>query len=367
MNQLILYCRPGFENECAAEIQDHAGALDVYGYAKAKPGSAFVVFTAYEPAAARRLAGQLDFRSLIFARQLLISPGLLNDLSVSDRISPILRALDGMAERVSAVWIETADTNEAKALTPFCRSFAPPLRGALTQSGRLDENNPAFPRLHLLFLSSTAVYPALSLPGNTSPWFMGIPRLKLSRVAPSRSTLKLDEAIQHFLAPEQQTERFRPGMRAVDLGAAPGGWSWQLVRRHLSVVAVDNGPMNAELMASLMASGLIEHRREDGFRYRPAKPVDWMVCDMLEKPSRIARLVGEWLARGDCRASIFNLKLPMKKRYAEVLYCREIIAQMLSGRVYTLAFKQLYHDREEVTGYLEDSRTGSNGHQGFQC
>ena len=354
MNQLILYCRSGFENECAAEIQNQAGALGVYGYAKAKLGSAFVVFIAYESKAVLRLAGRLNFQHLVFARQLLMSPGLLNDLPVTDRVGPILHALDGMAERVSAVWIETADTNEAKSLAPFCRKFKPLLRSALKQSGQLDEHNPALPRLHLFFLSSTAVYPALSLPGDaSSPWVMGIPRLKLPRAAPSRSTLKLDEAIQHFLEPVEQAERFRPGMRAVDLGAAPGGWSWQLVRRHLSVTAVDNGPMDANFMASAMASGLIEHRCEDGFRYRPTRPVDWMVCDMVDKPSRVARLAGEWLVRGDCRASIFNLKLPMKKRYAEVLRCRDIIARMLAGRVYKLALKQLYHDREEVTGYLE--------------
>lgn len=144
-------------------------------------------------------------------------------------------------------------------------------------------------------------------------------------------------------------------MCAVDLGAAPGGWSWLLVARSIRVIAVDNGPMDPVLMES----GLVEHRREDGFRFRPQKPVDWLVCDMVEQPARIAALVAEWLANDRCRRAIFNLKLPMKRRYQEVQRCAEIIRERLEGvREYRLAFKQLCHDREEVTGFLRLVKPG---------
>ncbi|HWT53550.1 MAG TPA: hypothetical protein VN066_02000, partial [Rhodocyclaceae bacterium] len=90
------------------------------------------------------------------------------------------------------------------------------------------------------------------------------------------------------------------------------------------------------------------------FRYQPKKPVDWMVCDMVEQPRRVAELVARWLAQGWCRRTIFNLKLPMKKRYEEVELCRSLIeARLDAARMpHTLAFRQLYHDREEVTGHL---------------
>jgi 23S rRNA (cytidine2498-2'-O)-methyltransferase len=178
---------------------------------------------------------------------------------------------------------------------------------------------------------------------------MGIPRLKFPRAAPSRSTLKLEEAFLTFL--QTDDDALTPGMTAVDLGAAPGGWTWQLVRRHLKVMAVDNGPMQADLLES----GLVEHLRTDAFRYRPAKPVDWMVCDVVEQPARIAKLVALWLADGWCRRCIFNLKLPMKKRRDEVSRCRDIVSESLSksGVQYSLRMKQLYHDREEVTGFLQ--------------
>ncbi len=35
MNKVVLYCRPGFEKECAAEITDKAARLEVFGL----PGS----------------------------------------------------------------------------------------------------------------------------------------------------------------------------------------------------------------------------------------------------------------------------------------------------------------------------------------
>jgi len=78
-----------------------------------------------------------------------------------------------------------------------------------------------------------------------------------------------------------------------------------------------------------------------------------MVCDILLPPSRIATLIASWIADGACRRTIFNLKLPMKKRYDEVRRCEATIRDALEQRRirYTLRFKQLYHDREEITGY----------------
>jgi 23S rRNA (cytidine2498-2'-O)-methyltransferase len=34
MKQLLLYCRSGFEKECAGEIQDKAGQQEVFGFCK---------------------------------------------------------------------------------------------------------------------------------------------------------------------------------------------------------------------------------------------------------------------------------------------------------------------------------------------
>jgi hypothetical protein len=63
------------------------------------------------------------------------------------------------------------------------------------------------------------------------------------------------------------------------------------------VTAIDNGPM-AE---SLMDTGLVQHLMADGFTWRPKQPVDWMVCDIVEKPahpSLIETWLGEAVPRG---------------------------------------------------------------------
>ncbi|EJS91030.1 putative 23S rRNA C2498 ribose 2'-O-ribose methyltransferase, partial [Pasteurella multocida subsp. multocida str. Anand1_cattle] len=49
--------------------------------------------------------------------------------------------------------------------------------------------------LHILMLDSTQCYVGYSYNHNHSEHFMGIPRLKFPLDAPSRSTLKLEEAI----------------------------------------------------------------------------------------------------------------------------------------------------------------------------
>ncbi|CAL1239321.1 23S rRNA (cytidine(2498)-2'-O)-methyltransferase RlmM [Candidatus Methylocalor cossyra] len=344
-DRLLLYCRAGFEQECAAEILERAAALGVAGQVEARPEAAFVVFVPNTAENLLPLRKRLRFASLTFARQLIFTTAPALELPVGDRISVLLNCARRLSERFSTLVLDYPDTNQGKRLSTFVRKFAPLFRQALERSTRLDD--PQAPRLHLFWLSSAAAYVGLSIPGNSSPWPLGIPRLKLPRGAPSRSTLKLEEAFQTFL--ENPPQALRPGLTAVDLGAAPGGWTWQLVRRHIHTVAVDNGPLDP----ALLESGLVEHRRTDGFRYRPAKPVDWLVCDMLEQPARIAALVGDWLARGWCRHAIFNLKLPMKKRYEEVQRCRSLIEARLrpKGIRCRLAFKQLYHDRAEVTGY----------------
>ena len=119
---------------------------------------------------------------------------------------------------------------------------------------------------------------------------MGIPRLAMPRGASSRSTLKLAEAFMTFLDDDEHLRWLRPGMRAIDLGAAPGGWTWQLAQRGLRVAAVDNGP----LKGAVTSDPLVEPCAPTGCS-RPRRAVDWMVCDMVLQPSRIAALVAAWI------------------------------------------------------------------------
>ena len=330
----ILQCRPGFEPECAAEAEDRARGAQA---AVAGAGVVTVETSALPP-----LAG------LVFARQAFRQAAELA-LPAGERIDAIVEALAPHAGPVNYILLEHPDDEAGKELAGFLRKFTPPLLSALTK-GAFPRQPGAPRRLHLLFSDSRHVRLGFSAGDAGSPLQNGILRLKFPREAPSRSTLKLEEALQLLLDERERAEHLRPGLTAVDLGAAPGGWTWQMVQRHIRVTAVDNGP----LQAALLDSGLVEHRREDGFRYRPPKPVEWLLCDMVEQPRRIAALMGDWLIRGDCRRALFNLKLPMKQRYPSLRDCLDGLSGRLeeAGLAYSLRCKQLYHDREEVTAYL---------------
>ena len=355
MNKLALYCRAGFEKEMAGEITEKATELGVFGFANLKENSGYVIFECYQAGDADRLARELKFNQLIFARQMIVVGNLLQNLPENDRISPILEQYQALNPRNSSdIFVETPDTNEAKELLTFCRKFTVPLRNQLKKQGWLGKSGQAkgSMSLHILFVRSGCCYVGYAYNDNRSPFFMGIPRLKFPADAPSRSTLKLEEAILTFVPQAEEKKRFTEEMTGVDLGACPGGWTYQLVKRGLFVYAVDHGKM----AASLHDTGRIEHCAEDGFKFQlpKRKQIDWLVCDMVEQPIRISKLMAKWLINGWCRETIFNLKLPMKKRYQEVQLCLNYLEEELTkqGLWFKIQAKHLYHDREEITVHV---------------
>lgn len=348
---VLLYCRAGFEGECAAEIQERAAALGVFGYCKTQPNSALVTFEC-KPEEADHLARKLAVHSLIFSRQLFVRVADLNQLDLADRVTPLVAALPEM-QLCGRLWIETTDTNDGRSLSALCRKITKPLSMALQEKGVLTEkevtNRPA---MHVLFRSTHSVVVGYSYSYNHSPYLMGIPRVRTPKAAPSRSAAKLAEAFKVMIPEHELERRVEPGMKAVDLGASPGGWTSVLVFHDMMVSAVDNGPMDEHLMET----GQVRHFQEDGFHFLPKrKNISWLVCDMVEKPVRVAHLMADWYIGEWCHDAIFNLKLPMKTRYAAVKQYLEAIRERLNEAEvwgYELSAKHLYHDREEVTVYL---------------
>ena len=137
------------------------------------------------------------------------------------------------------------------------------------------------------------------------------------------------------------------GETVVDLGAAPGGWSYSAAKRGARVIAVDNGP----LKGGALGHPLIEHRLGDAFHFNFEENVayDWMFCDLLEEPHHVMKnLVEPWLARGWCRRFVFNLKFG---HVDSVALLRELHAADSPLSRYAPGFlvRHLYHDREEFT------------------
>lgn len=338
----LLYCRPGFEQECAQEALRQARKLrPVLADQPAIAAECGYVVVALNEQ-------NLNYRELIFARQA-IRLHAKAFLPERDRLTPILDAVIGIPGNFGALWLEVPDTNNGKMLSAFTRRFQPLLEAELKVRGCLLDDN-RLQRLHLFFPDKSMVLIGISDPANSAASIMGIVRQSMPGEAPSRSTLKLAEAIEVFMDRGEQSRLLRQGMTAVDLGAAPGGWTWQMVKRGIRVTAVDNGPMKGVLVNH----PLVQHLKQDGFKYAPRKAVDWLVCDMVDKPAKVADLVGTWFVSGLCKHAIFNLKLPMKQRLQALDGALGGICKRLDeeGINYRIEAKQLYHDREEVTVFL---------------
>jgi 23S rRNA (cytidine2498-2'-O)-methyltransferase len=343
---LLCYCRPGFEPELAAELGERAARAGLHGHSRAGRGDGYVVFSGAD---ARALDEALPWRGLVFARQKLRLLAELRGIDPRDRIAPVLEALQGMLAADGGSFgdlvVEHPDSDMGKPLAGLARSFGNALRPVLRKSGLLEvEADLRRPRLHVCLLAGDHLLLARGDPDDSAPWPLGIPRLRLHADAPSRSALKLEEAFLTLLDDDERARLLRPGMRAADLGAAPGGWTWVLLRNGVRVTAIDNGPLRQHVLDS----GLVEHLRADGFAWHPPRPLDWMVCDMVEQPRRVAARMAQWFAEGWCSHAVFNLKLPMKKRWLETELCLgRFVAE--AGRPLTVRARQLYHDREEIT------------------
>lgn len=355
MERLIAFCRPGFEPDAGRELTDAAAAVGAFGYFEPGSQPGLVVFNLPGPATANDLMNGLPVDELVFVRDWFT---VIADIPLprEDRVSAVvegLRDANTVFPACSRVDIRLTETNENHDLGNFARKWVAPLSKALRGAGQLepDPKADAPGRLEVLLLSFERVIVGVSLATNRARYPSGIVRLRLPSAAPSRSALKLEEAWKVFLPSGRELDYLGGGKQAVDLGAAPGGWTWQLVRQGMLVTAVDNGPMNSDLMAS----GQVSHVQADGYQWKPKRGVDWMVCDIVDHPRRTTTMVVEWLSAKLCRYVVFNLKLPMKKRYDEWLICREILETGLakSDMTFRVKARHLYHDREEITCFIE--------------
>ncbi|MTV24087.1 hypothetical protein FTX61_01425 [Nitriliruptoraceae bacterium ZYF776] len=135
----------------------------------------------------------------------------------------------------------------------------------------------------------------------SSPFPNGVPAFVEDRQGPpNRAYLKLWETFARL--------RRQPGAgdRCLDLGAAPGGWSWLLARSGAEVVAVDKAPLDPEVAA------LPNVRWEQGsaFALEPDAfgPVDWWCSDIIAYPERLLGLVARWIETGQVRNLVCTLK-----------------------------------------------------------
>ncbi len=176
---------------------------------------------------------------------------------------------------------------------------------------------------------------------NLSDWAGGVRRFAREEGQISRAEFKLLEALEAFHI------HLPPRGIALDLGAAPGGWTRVLRQREQYVTAVDPGLLHP----SLAQDKSVRHKRMTAEAYLADDPdqFDLIVNDMRMDARDSARLMGQfapYLYRHG--GVIMTLKLPEGGRTAVLDHALNILRQ-----TYTLAAaRHLFHNRSEITVYL---------------
>ena len=99
----------------------------------------------------------------------------------------------------------------------------------------------------------------------------------------------------------------RSGDRCVDLGSAPGGWTWVLASMGARVFSIDKSPIDPRVAAM---PG-VDHCLGSGFGLEPqtAGRVDWLFSDMACYPERLLGAVTQWIAADAADNFVCTLKL----------------------------------------------------------
>lgn len=332
---MIVLCRPEFTEALLKECDDRGvrhGIVLQPGLVQAN-GSA-------EPASA-----------MIFERQRLVNPSHVTASKLKPLHEDTVRLLLGAAVAANPLWTvhllameqgEADDAPDTKRLEGIFntavrlgKKIAPDLEKRFRPPHRL---KPGGIVIQLLLASDGLWFSHEKIESMVNPRPGGFTRQRFDALAPSRSYLKMEEALERMPHPP------RAGEQVIDLGAAPGGWTYAFVRRGCHVTAVDHGPM--KLPPHQDGWGHVEHRRENGITFEPGAPVDWLVADMLIAPGVALGLLRRWLASNRARRIICNIKLPQEQPYESV---KPVVELFEKQERYAWSIKQLYHDRREVT------------------
>ena len=189
------------------------------------------------------------------------------------------------------------------------------------------------PAAHLGAWTLLAPDRMLASPAKTSPFVNGEVRFAEDREGPpSRAYLKLWEALTRI------GRHPVPGETCLDLGAAPGGWTWALARLGAQVTAVDKAPLDP----AIAAMPGVSCRQESAFGLDPRQevPVDWLFSDIICYPARLLGLVQRWMEAGAARNIVCTLKFQGETDHDTAA----AFAAIPGGRVF-----HGFHNKHELT------------------
>jgi 23S rRNA (cytidine2498-2'-O)-methyltransferase len=186
------------------------------------------------------------------------------------------------------------------------------------------------PSAHLGAWTLLAPDRMLVSPTKSSPFPAGECRFEEDHIGPpSRAYLKLWEALTRL------GHHPRPGETCLDLGAAPGGWSWVTASLGALTTAIDRAPLDPRVAAMPGVAS----RAASAFALLP-EPVDWLLSDIIAYPAPLLALVQNWIAQCPPRHIICTVKFQAETDHAAAA----AFAAIPGGRVV-----HLFHNKHELT------------------
>lgn len=212
----------------------------------------------------------------------------------------------------------------------------------LQKKGFCIEPEKADTAVSLTVYKDTAYLGISRLQHNVSDWTGGILFYSKSDGVICRAEFKIEEAFKVFGIIVQD------GMTALDLGAAPGGWTHFLSRQGVSVDAVDP----AELDDVVKKEKNVRHYKmlaqEFAEKYTE-KRYDMIVNDMKmdtnESMDILCEMSKQLKEDGCC---LLTLKLPKTNIQKRINVARQVLARYFE----TVQIRQLYFNRSEVTAFV---------------
>ncbi len=227
--------------------------------------------------------------------------------------------------------------------SPFAIKEA--IAAALTSANQLQENIKAPEYIISVVCAENTAYLGLSTPDqNLSGWAGGMRHYAKRPEQISRAELKLLEALEVFdlTLPTNGT--------ALDLGAAPGGWSRVLLEAGLRVVAVDP----AALDPRLYIPGLEHYRGHAETFLREAKAENRrfaVICNDMRMDALVAAQIMTDFAPllAPSGFAITSLKLPFETKKVKPAALVSRALALLQTTYSEVRARQLFHNRQEIT------------------
>ncbi len=179
---------------------------------------------------------------------------------------------------------------------------------------------------------------------NGNPWAGGMRHYKIGDDTISRAEFKLQEAMALFALqlPAKGT--------AIDLGAAPGGWTAVLRRLGMKVVAIDPADLDERVAND---SGVTHMKMTADVALLDIHDADCVVNDMRMEPFFSTKIMNAAAASLRSGAwAVMTLKLPHENPVPVI----HAALKTLSKEYDCIAVRQLFHNRHEVMAILRKAQ-----------